>query len=322
MQLVVISVLVLSLNLSVGYIVRNTATFPKHLAGRSRFAKKYFSQKSEHHVSVTPNITFSRIAGALDHVLNPSKLSKFDSLKEIGLNISSELENRNIIPFHITSTTDLFCNCELNMEQIDAIGFDMDYTLAQYKESFDLLAYEGTKYKLIHWLGYPQEIANLTYQSNLCRRGLLIDKKRGNIIKLDQHRYVRYVEHGLLPLTNEERKAIYRETYQDMEIFNNPNLFANIDTPFSLVDSGLFAQLVHLKDVSDGQHGAQSFYADKSYEKLYSDMRKCLDRCHRDGVIKLQVAKNPGEYIIHDPNRKYLLFVLFSNFVIDISSSL
>jgi hypothetical protein len=308
MQLVVISVLLLSLNLSVGYVVRNNPVLSKFRKDRTGFKTKYFSHSEHQHGSVTPNITFSRIAGNLDHVLNPSKLSTFDSLKEIGLNISSELESRHVIPFHITSTTDLFCNCELNMEQIDAIGFDMDYTLAQYKESFDLLAYEGTKYKLVHWLGYPQEIANLTYQSNLCRRGLLIDKKRGNIIKLDQHRYVRYVEHGLLPLTNEERKAIYRETYQDMEIFNNPGLFANIDTPFSLVDSGLFAQLVHLKDVSDAQYGAQSFYADKSYEKLYYDMRKCLDRCHRDGVIKLQVAKNPGEYIIHDPDCKYSTF--------------
>ena len=34
------------------------------------------------------------------------------------------------------------------MDQIEAIGFDMDYTLAQYNTAFDLLAYEGAKQKL------------------------------------------------------------------------------------------------------------------------------------------------------------------------------
>ena len=39
------------------------------------------------------------------------------------------------------------------MAQIDAIGFDMDFTLAQYTKEFDLLAYEGAKEKLVNWLG-------------------------------------------------------------------------------------------------------------------------------------------------------------------------
>ena len=51
---------------------------------------------------------------------------------------------------------DIFCNRELNMKQIEAIGFDMDYTLAQYNEAFDMLAFEGAKDKLID-MGYPSE---------------------------------------------------------------------------------------------------------------------------------------------------------------------
>ena len=44
---------------------------------------------------------------------------------------------------------DIFCNRELNMKQIEAIGFDMDYTLAQYNYAFELLAFEGAKQKLV-----------------------------------------------------------------------------------------------------------------------------------------------------------------------------
>ena len=38
---------------------------------------------------------------------------------------------------------DVFCNRELAMSTIEAIGFDMDYTIAQYKPEFDLLAFDG-----------------------------------------------------------------------------------------------------------------------------------------------------------------------------------
>lgn len=101
------------------------------------------------------------------------------------------------------------------MEQIKAIGFDMDFTLAQYKPEFDLLAYNGAIAKLIQDFNYPSTIlSDLVYQRDISRRGCMIDKKRGNILKLDQHRYVRAVEHGLTSLSREERKSIYRESYQ------------------------------------------------------------------------------------------------------------
>ena len=56
----------------------------------------------------------------------------------------------------------IFCNRSLNMRNIVAVGFDMDYTLAQYKpETFESLAYEGTIRKLVYNLGYPREVCQL-----------------------------------------------------------------------------------------------------------------------------------------------------------------
>lgn len=53
----------------------------------------------------------------------------------------------------------IFCNRSLNMKNIVAVGFDMDYTLAQYKpETFESLAYEGTVRKLVYNLGYPSKV--------------------------------------------------------------------------------------------------------------------------------------------------------------------
>lgn len=58
----------------------------------------------------------------------------------------------------------IFCNRSLNMKNIVAVGFDMDYTLAQYKpETFESLAYEGTIRKLVYDLGYSEEVCYFLY---------------------------------------------------------------------------------------------------------------------------------------------------------------
>lgn len=35
----------------------------------------------------------------------------------------------------------------------------------------------------------------------------------------------------------------------------------------------------------------------RTYEEIYKDVRLSVDLCHRDGVIKDEVARNPGKYI-------------------------
>lgn len=60
----------------------------------------------------------------------------------------------------------IFCNRSLNMKNIVAVGFDMDYTLAQYKpETFESLAYQGTIKKLVYDLGYPREVCPISLYS-------------------------------------------------------------------------------------------------------------------------------------------------------------
>ena len=80
-------------------------------------------------------------------------------------------------------TRRVFCSRELNMANIEAVGFDMDYTLAQYNEAFDMLAFEGAKDKLVD-MGYPEEaIRTFKFDPLQHTRGLVIDKRRGNILK-------------------------------------------------------------------------------------------------------------------------------------------
>lgn len=67
-------------------------------------------------------------------------------------------------PKRKVSCYDVFCNRELKQEKLAAVGFDMDYTLAQYKQpAFDKLAFDGAKEKLVHKLGYPEAVLDFEY---------------------------------------------------------------------------------------------------------------------------------------------------------------
>jgi hypothetical protein len=106
---------------------------------------------------------------------------------------------------HPVSRT-VFCNRALNMDKLQCVGLDLDYTLAEYTRDFDQLAYDGSIRKLLA-MGYPEEVGDFVYQPSRYQRGLLIDKKRGNMLKLDRHKYVKVAYHGLTKMASEERKA-------------------------------------------------------------------------------------------------------------------
>ena len=68
-----------------------------------------------------------------------------------------------------------------------------------------------------------------------------------------------------------------------------------MDTLFQFVDAHLFALLIDLKD-----NGEYDFLDFKTYSEVYRDIRESVDLCHRDGVIKDEVAINPEKYLVLD----------------------
>ncbi|CAK8568993.1 unnamed protein product [Lathyrus sativus] len=188
----------------------------------------------------------------------------------------------------------IFCNRSLNMKNIVAVGFDMDYTLAQYKpETFESLAYQGTIKKLVYDLGYPSELLNWSFNWKYMVRGLVLDKKRGNILKMDRHKYVKVAYHGFKELSKEDKVGTYGNTLV-RDSFDEPD-YALIDTLFSLAEAYLFAQLVDFKDSNPG-----NIREGVDYARMYKDVRAAVDLCHRDGTLKQMVAKDPGRYINED----------------------
>lgn len=59
----------------------------------------------------------------------------------------------------------VFVNRSLRLEKIKLFGFDMDYTLAEYKPPHIELAFELIKKRLVS-IGYPEDILNFEYDQS------------------------------------------------------------------------------------------------------------------------------------------------------------
>jgi HAD superfamily 5'-nucleotidase-like hydrolase len=185
----------------------------------------------------------------------------------------------------------VFVNRTLNLKRIRFLGFDMDHTLVRYNtEAFEALAHRTMVEKLVKEKGYPETVLNLKFSFDRAIRGLVIDKAKGNILKLSRHSAIRVSYHGLTPIDYRTQTRIYKSTYVDLR---DPN-FNSVDTAFSIAFAGLFMQLVDLRDSDE-----QSTLPD--YAHIADDLSAVLDRAHRDGSLKDQVRQNLAQYIMKDP---------------------
>ncbi len=185
----------------------------------------------------------------------------------------------------------VFVNRTLNLKRIRYLGFDMDHTLVRYNsENFEALAHRKMLEKLVSDKGYPESILNLKFIYERAIRGLVIDKVKGNVLKLSRFSAIRVSYHGCNPIDYREQTEIYKSVYIDLR---DPN-YLSIDTSFSIAFAGLFMQLVDLKDTTEKE-------TLPDYVTIADDLTAVLDRAHRDGSLKQEVARDLSRFIIKDP---------------------
>jgi HAD superfamily 5'-nucleotidase-like hydrolase len=186
----------------------------------------------------------------------------------------------------------IFVNRTLNMKQIAAIGFDMDYTLVRYdSEAFEEMTYKEIIKKLVEVKNYPSDILKLKFKFNLAIRGLVIDKPLGNILKLSTYSKVKHAYHGVTEMNFKEQQKTYHGLVIDL---NDSERFAIVDTTFSIAYCVLYMQMVDLKDKNPDLNLPD-------YKGLELDILEALDTSHRDGSLKSQVKKNVKKFIVQDP---------------------
>ena len=172
----------------------------------------------------------------------------------------------------VTASRRVYVCRDLKLSRIDWVGFDMDYTLAIYhQEEMDRLSVDATVDKLVA-RGYPKWLKDLDFPLDFPIRGLLIDKKLGNILKMNRFKIVRRGYHGLRELSRNEIRALYYER----KIRHKSSRFHWIDTLYGLSEACTFATIVDAYD-KRGERIA--------YDELFTDIRTAIDEAHRDGSI-------------------------------------
>ncbi|MGB5809639.1 MAG: HAD-IG family 5'-nucleotidase, partial [Polyangiales bacterium] len=188
----------------------------------------------------------------------------------------------------------VYCNRHLRLDQIQAVGFDMDYTLAIYRQAeMDRLSIEATVAKLVE-RGYPAELVSMKYRTDFPVRGLLIDRKLGNVLKMDRYRYVKTAYHGFRKLTREER----RRAYHTRRLRPGTERYHWVDTLYALSEVAVYtAVIAHLES-----HGRSV-----DFPRLFADVRECADLSHQDGSILDVVLADLPRFVDRDPELGVLL---------------
>jgi 5'-nucleotidase len=193
-------------------------------------------------------------------------------------------------PSEIPRPERVYANRNLNLSQIELVGFDMDYTLALYNQArIEELSIAATLQKLVTSKGYPEVIRSLAYDPAFGIRGLVIDQPNGNVFKPDRYGTPGRLRHGLRVLDRAQRAELYQRQRTPL----SHSRYAWIDSLFALPEAVLYVNLV---EFFDGHAGPKP-----EYPQLWQDIRECIDLAHRDGSIKVIVAADLASYIERDP---------------------
>jgi 5'-nucleotidase len=181
----------------------------------------------------------------------------------------------------------VFVNRDLNLAKIDWLGFDMDYTLAIYhQQALDELSVELTVERMID-RGYPRYLRNIRYDTRFPIRGLHVDKRFGNVLKMNRFKAVYKGYHGLARL----KPAQIHELYVEKQVRPNTPRYHWIDTLFSLSEVTSYSAIVDALD----KHGGRV-----DYGAVFDDVRKSIDEAHRDGDFYATVTRDLDKYVQRD----------------------
>jgi 5'-nucleotidase len=219
--------------------------------------------------------------GALDAEARAQRLLAEPELRRI-----LDLPSKADIPI----ARQVFVNRNLHLSHVEAIGFDMDYTLAIYHlRRLELVSYQMTVERLISAFGYPEQIRELPYDHGFVQRGLFVDKKHGNLLKIDRFGHVGRAYHGRTPVPAADVDRLY---HNERIRLKNPE-YAWIDTLFALPEACLLAGIIDLYE--------QTLRRPLDFTQLYNDIREAIDTVHRDNSLKAVIRADLGRYIYKDP---------------------
>ncbi|WP_166350254.1 HAD-IG family 5'-nucleotidase [Phytoactinopolyspora limicola] len=182
---------------------------------------------------------------------------------------------------------DVYANRTLNLRSVEAVGYDMDYTLIHYRtDEWEGAAFEHAR-RLLSERGFP--VHDVAFDADRYLQGLVIDLDLGNLVKATRFGYVIQAQHGTRQLSFEELRRTYAGVFVDL----GERRFRFLNTMFSISEAALYAQLVDRLDADliDGPMG---------YDELYHAVSSALDESHAIGTLKAEIAADPQRFCVVD----------------------
>ncbi|KAH7298269.1 hypothetical protein KP509_25G034600 [Ceratopteris richardii] len=267
-----------------------------------KLADEMFSVKSSGHFDVDYLGESTKgdlnIRGVMEAV-GPDRFQLFDkTIEEAAKGEARGAENLlrelKFLPRHpqFVAERGIFCSRTLNLRSITTIGYDMDYTLIHY----NVEAWEGRAYEYgmenLRSMGYAVE--GLSFDSDLVIRGLIMDKKNGNVVKADRFGYIKRAMHGTKMLSNRSISELYGRELVDLR---DESRWEFLNTLFSVSEAVMYMQMVDRLD--EGVLPAD--IAPMDYQRLYKVVAKALFRAHVEGKLKDEIINDPERFVELDP---------------------
>jgi len=186
----------------------------------------------------------------------------------------------------------VFVNRSVRMEKIRTLGFDLDWTLADYEQdALSELAFTLALDRLVAVQGYPPAVRQAEFRPQFGRRGVIVDIEAGNVVKMDRHRYVGRAYHGRAYIPAEERSRLYRRDPLSL----GSDRFYFVDTLFELPEVNLFSELIELH-----RHGLGRGAPEFEPRRLFGEVRTAVDAIHADGTLKQRILADLPRYLPRD----------------------
>jgi len=185
----------------------------------------------------------------------------------------------------------VFCNDQIDLDEVQVYGFDYDYTLASYKKGVEYLIHDIAREHLVSQYGYPSGIGKIVYDPHFAIRGLHYDVEKGLFLKVDSSHQIQLgtVHRGRKRLSNTEVLSLYKRRQLPVTFLEPSTKMVQLVDIFSKPEMSLIAGLTDY---------FQSHHLDYQPESLYHDVAKCIGRAH--ATFHSETRANPRLYLHRD----------------------
>jgi HAD superfamily 5'-nucleotidase-like hydrolase len=189
-------------------------------------------------------------------------------------------------------TQSLVVNRSIDLRDIEAVGFDLDHTLALYDdEAVNAIAMAEAQELLVSRRGYLAcDVAALPQPGDAATaRALALDLAHSLVVKLDADRRVRIARRGGAWLDGEEIERAHPDRVSEHADAVHP-----ISSPFDTPTLWLFEAVT---GALGGRHPSPSTGALMDTARVCRDVREMLDFSHTQGDLKRHLVRDLARFV-------------------------